>query len=89
MNDNGIYITECTLELQGLSCGELTELAGGQRELVALELQSDRRLWLRDAILTACYVGQLGNLHHISTFSGKKRQTLCQTALKYQRQRLA
>lgn len=73
--DNGMYITECTLELQGLSCGKLPELAGGQSELVPLKLQSDRRLWLGDTILTACNVGQLGNLHHISTFNGKEKHT--------------
>lgn len=71
--DNGMYITECTLELQGLSSRELAELAGGQSELVTLKLQSNRSLRLRDSILTACYVGQLGNLHHISTFNGKDR----------------
>lgn len=68
-----MYFTECTLELQGLSSGELAELAGGQSELVALKLQSDRSLWLGDTILTACNVGQLGNLHHVSTFNGKDR----------------
>lgn len=68
-----MYITECTLELQGLSSGELAELAVGQSELVPLKLQGDRSLWLRDAVLTSCHVGQLGNFHHISTFIGKKR----------------
>lgn len=70
MRVNGMYITECTLELQGLSGGELAELAGRQGELVALKLQSDRSLWLRDTILTASYVGQLSDLHYISTFDG-------------------
>lgn len=79
--DDGIYITKCTLELQGLSSGELTELTWGQSELVALKLQSNRGLWLGDSILTACYVSQLGNLHHISTFNRKKK-TLTQIALK-------
>jgi len=74
-----MYITECTLELQGLSGGELAQLAGGQSELVTLKLQSDRSLWLGDTILTACYVGQLGDLHHISTFNGKEEQTLYQS----------
>lgn len=69
--DNGMYITECTLELQGLAGGELAQLAGGQGELVALELQSDGSLWLGDPILTASNVGQLGDLHHVSTFRGK------------------
>lgn len=69
--DNGMYITECTLELQRLSRGELAELTGRQRELVALKLQRDRGLWLGDSILTARYVGQLGNLHNISTFKEK------------------
>lgn len=76
MCDNGMYITECTLELQGLSGGELAQLAGGQSELVALKLQSDRSLWLGYTILTASYVGQLGDLHHISTFHGKEEQIL-------------
>lgn len=73
--DNGMYITECTLELQGLSSGQLAELAGGQSELVTLKLQRDRSLWLGDSILIARYVGQLGDLHHISTFNGKEEQT--------------
>lgn len=77
-SDNGMYITECTLELQGLSGRELAELAGGQSELVTLKLQSDGSLWLGDTILTACYVGQLGNLHHITTFNGKQEQTFHQ-----------
>lgn len=67
-SDNVIFITECTLELKGLSSSELAQLAGGQGELVALKLQSYRSLWLGDSILTASYVGQLGDLHHISTF---------------------
>lgn len=67
-NDNVMFITECTLELKGLSSSELAELAGRQSELVALKLQSYRSLWLGDSILTASYVGQLGDLHHISTF---------------------
>ncbi len=70
--DNGMDITESTLELQGLSGSELTELAGGQSELVTLKLQSDRSLWLGDSVLTACYVGQLCDLHHIPTFNGKR-----------------
>lgn len=70
-----MYITECTLELQGLSRGELAELAGGQSELVTLKLQSDGSLRLGDTILTARYVGQLGDLHHISTFNGKEEHT--------------
>lgn len=78
-----MYITECTLELQGLSSRELAELAGGQSELVTLKLQSDRGLWLGYTILTACYVGQLGNLDHISTFNGKRgTDTSSKTALK-------
>lgn len=81
-----MYITECTLELQGLSGGELAELAWRQSELVSLKLQSDRSLWLGDAILTACYVGQLGNLYHISTFNGNKENftldTLSETTIK-------
>lgn len=61
-------VCECTLELKGLSSGELAQLAGRQRELVPLELQSYWSLRLGDAILTAGDVGQLGDLHHISTF---------------------
>ena len=61
----GLYITESTLELQGLSGGELPQLAGGQGELVTLELQGDGGLWLGDA---AGCVGQLGDLHHVSAF---------------------
>lgn len=71
-----MYITECTLELQGLSGGELTELTRGQRKLVALKLQSDRCLRLGDSILMACYVSQLSDLHHISTFNRKEEETL-------------
>lgn len=61
-------IHEFTLELKRLSSGELAQLAGGQSELVSLELQSYWSLRLGDAILTASDVGQLGDLHHISTF---------------------
>ena len=61
----GLYITESTLELQGLSGGELPQLAGGQGELVTLELQGDGGLWLGDA---ASCVGQLGDLHHVAAF---------------------
>ena len=64
-----MYITECTLELQWLPRCELSQLAGGQRELIALELKGDRGLWLGDPVLTACYVRQLGDLHNISTFN--------------------
>lgn len=71
IRDNGMYITECTLELQGLPGGELAKLAGGQSELVALKLQSDRSLRLGDTILTASNVGQLGDLYHVSTFHGR------------------
>ena len=70
-----MYITECTLELQGLSGGQLAKLAGRQSELVALKLQSDRSFWLGDTILTTRYVGQLSNLHHISTFNEKEEKT--------------
>lgn len=72
--DNGMYITECTLELQGLPSGKLAELARRQSKLVTLKLQSDRSLWLGDTILIASYVGPLGNRHHISTFSGTEEQ---------------
>lgn len=61
-------IYEYTLELKRLSSGELAQLAGGQSKLVSLELQSYRSLRLGDTILTASDVGQLGDLHHISTF---------------------
>lgn len=44
--DYGMYITECTLELQRLPGGELAKLAGGQGKLVSLKLQSDGSLWL-------------------------------------------
>lgn len=71
-----MYFTECTLELQGLPCGELAELAGGQSKLVALKLQSDRSLCLGDTILTGCYVDWLCNLHHIPTYNGKEKQKL-------------
>lgn len=67
-------ITKCTLKLQRLSSGQLAKLAGGQSELIALKLQCDRRLWLGDTIVTASYVGQLSNFHHISTFNGKEKQ---------------
>lgn len=70
-----MYITECTLELQGLSGGELSQLAGGQGELVALELQGHRSLRLGDPVLTAGDVGQLGDLHHISTFNRMEEYT--------------
>lgn len=70
-----MYITECTLKLQGLSSGELSELTGWQSKLVPLKLKRDWSLRLRDTSLTACYVGQLGNLHHISTFNENKEQT--------------
>ena len=68
----GLYITESTLELQGLSGGELPELAGGKGELVTLELKGDGGLRLGDAALGASNVGQLGNLYDISTFNRKK-----------------
>lgn len=67
-----VYITECTLELQGLPCGELSELARGQGELVTLELQRDGGLRLGDSVLAARYGRQLGYLQHISTFSSRK-----------------
>lgn len=47
-----MYITECTLELQWLSSGQLAELAGGQGELVPLKLQRDGSLRLGNTILT-------------------------------------
>lgn len=72
--DDGMFITESTLELQGLSGGELAELARGQSELVTLKLQRDGSLRLGDAILTACYVGQLGDLHHVSTFNKEEER---------------
>lgn len=68
----GLYITESTLELQGLSGGELPELAGGQGELVTLELQGDGGLGRGDAALGAGDVGQLGDLYHISAFNRKE-----------------
>lgn len=68
----GLYITESTLELQGLSRGELPELAGGQGKLVTLELQGDGGLGRGDAALGARNVGQLGDLYHISAFNRKE-----------------
>lgn len=65
-----------TLELKRLSSGELAQLAGRQSELVSLELQSDGSLRLRDAILTASDVGQLGDLHHIPAFHFEKEERL-------------
>lgn len=63
-----IVISEFTLELKRLSSGELAQLAGRQSELVSLELQGYWSLRLGDAILTASDVGQLSDLHHVSTF---------------------
>lgn len=50
-DEYGLDITECTLELQGLAGGELPQLTRGQSELVSLELQGHRGLWLGDAAL--------------------------------------
>lgn len=61
------------MEMQGLSRGQLAELARGQSKLVALKLQSDGSLRLRDSVMTAGYVSQLGDLHHIPTFNGKEQ----------------
>lgn len=51
-DEHGLDITECTLELQGLAGGELPQLTWGQGELVSLELQGHRGLWLGDAALS-------------------------------------
>ncbi len=67
-DEYGLDITECTLELQGLAGGELPQLTRRQSELVALELQGHRGLWLGDTTLP----NQLSNLHYISTFSRKQ-----------------
>lgn len=67
-DEYGLVITECTLELQRLAGGKLPQLTRRQSELVALELQGHRGLWLGNTTLP----NQLSNLHYISTFSRKQ-----------------
>lgn len=57
-----------TLQLQGLACCELPQLAMWQGELVPLELESHGRFWLSNSALWPCNGCQLCYLHHLSTW---------------------
>lgn len=55
------------MQLQGLASCELPELAMGQGELVPLELQGHRGLWLGDSTRRASKGSQLGYFNYLST----------------------